>query len=94
MEHWMKFDTNDIFEISYESLLKNPEKNVSEMLSFLDISWEDDCLKFYENKRTVSTPSYTQVRQPLYKSSMRRWRNYLSHIPELRDSINEKYILD
>ena len=48
-----------------------------------DLEWEDDCLKFNENKRLVRTKSNDQVRQPLYKKSVERWRNYEKHIQPL-----------
>lgn len=93
MSHWNDYTGDDIFEISYEALLSEPEPRVREMLNFLDIEWQDNCMKFYENKRTVSTPSYTQVRQPLYKSSMKRWMNYENNIAQLKKSICEDYLL-
>ena len=93
MYHWNDYAGDDIFEISYEALISDPEPKVREMLDFLELEWQDSCMKFYENKRTVSTPSYIQVRQPLYKSSMKRWKHYEDHIEDLKKSINKDYLL-
>ena len=93
MSHWNDYTGDDIYDISYEALLSEPESKVREILNFLGLEWQDSCMKFYENKRTVSTPSYTQVKQPLYKSSMKRWKNYEEHIAELKQSVCEEYLL-
>jgi len=52
-------------------------------------TFEQSCLEFYKSKRSVKTPSAEQVRQPIYKSGMDYWKNYESHLEELK--INLKY---
>jgi hypothetical protein len=53
------------------------------MLDFLNLPWDDRCLSFHENKRAVTTASRDQVKQPLYSSSVGRWRKYEKKIPQL-----------
>lgn len=81
-----------IIDISYEELLTDAEHNVRKILDHVGLEWQDNCLKYYENKRTVSTPSYAQVKQPLYTASMERWRNYTSHIDELKAAVGDEYL--
>ncbi len=87
MDHWQAVLPNPILELSYEKLLDDPRGTTRELLSFCGLEWEDNCLKFYENKRTVRTASNVQVRRPLYQSSRGRWRSYERHLGPL-----QKYI--
>lgn len=93
MNTWHNLYDNFIIDISYEDLLGDPVLYINKILDHLGLTWEDNCLKFNESRRTVSTPSYEQVKQPLYKTSMHRWHNYSSHIDDLINSINNQYLL-
>jgi hypothetical protein len=53
------------------------------MLAFLDLPWDDRCLHFHEQRRRANTASEQQVRRPLYRSSIGRWKNYERHLGEL-----------
>ncbi|MCK5617044.1 tetratricopeptide repeat protein [Candidatus Pacearchaeota archaeon] len=91
MQHWEN-KHKDIYNISYELLLNEPDQQIKSMIKHLGLDWEDSCLEFYNNKRTVSTPSYSQVRQPLYKSSANRWKNYSNHIDDLIQSVDKEFL--
>jgi hypothetical protein len=92
MKFWKSQYDDLIIEVSYEELLTDAESNVIKILKHVGLEWQDSCLKYYENKRTVSTPSYSQVNQPLYTASMERWRNYAAHIDELKAAIDDEYL--
>ena len=62
---------------------------MKKILDYCQIPFEQSCLEFYKSKRSVKTPSAEQVRQPIYKSGMDYWKNYESHLEELK--INLKY---
>lgn len=83
MKHWTKIFPGQILEVNYEQLILNHEIETRKIIKFIELEWDDRCLKFYKNKRDVNTPSYQQVRQPIYKSSMERWRNYEPFISDL-----------
>ena len=72
-----------ILELSYETLVANLEAESRRMIDFLGLEWDPRCLDFHENKRGVSTASYWQVRQPLYDTSVGRWRKYESQLRPL-----------
>jgi len=75
--HWRQVLPADRFlEIDYEDLIANREMVTRRMISFLGLEWSDQCLRHEDNKRVVHTPSTWQVRQPLYTSSIERWRNF------------------
>lgn len=83
MDHWKSVLDLPILEVCYETLVGNMEAETRRLLTFLDLEWDERCLRFYENKRPVSTSSRQQVRQPLYASSIGRWKNYRRHLSEL-----------
>ena len=76
MDHWHKEIPGYIYNISYEELLKNQEKEIKNLIDFIGLNWDPICLKFYENKRPVHTVSLSQVRKPIYKDSLKSWENF------------------
>jgi tetratricopeptide (TPR) repeat protein len=86
MEHWRRVLPRDRFlEVDYEALVENPEPATRRMLDFCGLEWDEACLKHEENPRAVATPSTWQVRQPMYKSSVGRWRDYEPWLGEFRE---------
>jgi tetratricopeptide (TPR) repeat protein len=84
MEHWRKVMPADQFlEVEYENLISNTEREVRRLLKYCDLKWDKKCLAFHKNERNIRTASVTQVRQPVYKTSMERWRHYEKHLGPL-----------
>ena len=73
MKHWNNILPDFIFNLKYENLVNNTEKEISEMLNFCNLEWENACLEFYTNKRPIKTTSDTQVRKKIYSSSINSW---------------------
>lgn len=63
-------------ELSYESIVTDFEPTVRRLLDFCGLPFEDSCLSFHENAAPVATASAAQVRQPLYRSALNRWKRY------------------
>jgi hypothetical protein len=76
MRHWRDVLPLPILEIPYESYVQDTENTARRLLEFCGLGWHDTCLAFYETKRGVRTPSRWQVRQPIYASSVGRWKYY------------------
>ena len=76
MLHWKKEFGKNIFDLSYEGLVDSPEDNIKKMLNYCGLVFEENCLSFHKNKRAVLTPSSSQVRKKMYKTSLERWKNY------------------
>ncbi|HEV3237900.1 MAG TPA: sulfotransferase [Gemmataceae bacterium] len=77
IEHWRGvLPSSSIYHISYEDLIKRPEEVLREMCSFCEIPFEEQCLRFYENRNQVNTSSRWQVRRSIYTTSQRRWERY------------------
>jgi len=83
MNHWKNVLNIPMLEIQYESLVENQEEVSRKIIEFCDLDWDDNCMQFHKNKRFVKTASYDQVRQPMYKKSVARWKNYKEQIKPL-----------
>lgn len=84
MDHWKSvLPQNNIIEVQYEDLIGNAESETRRLIQALGLDWNETCLSFYQNKRSVRTASLTQVREPIYSSSQGRWRHYEKHLAPL-----------
>ena len=81
--HWKSVCGLQWYENDYEALVAEPEPNIRAMIDFLGLPWDDRCLSHTETERTVHTFSKWQVRQPIYRSSVERWRKYAPYIGPL-----------
>ncbi|MBD3646378.1 MAG: sulfotransferase [Pseudomonadales bacterium] len=88
MQHWKQVLPVEIFELQYEELIDDTESRIADLLDYCGLPWEDACLAFYETERGVRTPSRWQVRQPIYRGSVERWRNYETHLEPLMDILS------
>jgi tetratricopeptide (TPR) repeat protein len=76
-DHWRSVLPPDRFiEVEYEDLTRDPEPEIRRMIAACGLAWDDACLQPERNPRTVRTPSKWQTRQPIYRSSVARWRRY------------------
>lgn len=89
MEHWRAVFPDGFLETDYETLVEDQEAGSRKLIEYIGLPWDDVCLKFYESDRLVRTASITQVRQPIYKTSVAKWAPYQEWIPELIDPLTE-----
>ena len=87
MAHWRTVIDLPMLHVSYEQLVASPETESRRMVEFLELPWDDHCLKFHESKRPCTTASVMQVRTPIYKTSVQRWRNYEKHLGPLKAAL-------
>jgi tetratricopeptide (TPR) repeat protein len=86
MAHWRDvLPAERMFEMDYEELTADPEPRIKRMLEFCGLDWDDACLSPERNQHPISTASLWQARQPIYRGSVGRWRNYQPWLGELRD---------
>ena len=83
MAHWSQYRPEQILHLNYESLTGDPESQIRRLLDFCGLDWDANCLNFHRTQRTVQTASANQVRQPLYRSSVGRWKRYEAHLEPL-----------
>ncbi|WP_346909987.1 sulfotransferase [uncultured Roseibium sp.] len=89
MEHWDKVLPIKIHHQSYEALIADQETESRALLEYVGLPWDPVCLDFQSGERQVITFSSQQVRQPIYTSSMGRWRKYGSHIQPLLEALGK-----
>jgi tetratricopeptide (TPR) repeat protein len=87
MSHWRSELPVKMIDVSYEDLVARPEEVSRQLLGFCGLEWDDRCLRFFENARPVRTASGWQVRQPMYNSSVGRWRHYEKYLGGLVKSL-------
>ena len=86
MAHWREVLPSDRFhEIDYEALVQDRESVTRQVIGFLGLDWSEACLHHEASATQVSTPSRWQVRQPVYATSVGRWRNYEPWLGCLKD---------
>jgi hypothetical protein len=76
MEHWHVVLPGVIHTVGYEDLVSDIESESRPLLEFCGLDWQPQCLKFHESKDASTTASTVQVRQPVYQSSVGKWRDY------------------
>lgn len=88
--HWKSVLEVPILDVRYEQIVEDAEGQARRMIEFLGLGWDPACLRFHENRRVARTASLDQVRRPLYRSSVERWRNYERHLGPLIETLEAK----
>ncbi|HEX3951236.1 MAG TPA: sulfotransferase [Steroidobacteraceae bacterium] len=86
MAHWKREFAGDIFDFSYDALVKEPQRQFKALCEFLNLPWPGEVPKVV-NRGAVKTASVWQVREPLYSTSSGRSRHYLDDLKELRQEL-------
>lgn len=84
MDHWREaLPAGRMLELEYEQLVTEPEPQVRHLLDHCDLDWDPACLEFHATRRSVKTASSQQVREPIHRRAMGRWRKYRAHLQPL-----------
>ena len=89
MAHWQNLFPGEIFTLQCEKLVMDQEKVSRQLIEYLDLEWDDNCLDFHNNERNVMTPSNLQVRQPIYSNSIDRWKCYEKNLQPLIEVLQQ-----
>ncbi len=87
MRHWLAVLPVPIFAFNYEEAVHDLEAVARRLLAFCGLHWEERCLTFHQTERPILTASRWQVRQPIYGSSVGKWRRYARHLEPLRAAL-------
>ncbi len=90
MNYWGLALKNWHLDIQYEDLVKSPKSYVRDILNFCGLNWDAECLNFHKSKRAVRTASANQIRKPIYKSSLQRWKKYAPYLKTLESQLMKK----
>ncbi|AKM11854.1 hypothetical protein AB433_13840 [Croceicoccus naphthovorans] len=78
---------NRIHHLTYESLVEDTEREVRRLLDYVGLPFDERCMRFFENDRAVYTPSSEQVRSPINRDGMERWKSYAPYLGELEEAL-------
>lgn len=88
MNHWKRHLAKQIFTVAYEDLVSDPQRHARALFEFCDIPWNQNALNFHARDSGVRTASLMQVRQPIYGSSVQKWRRYAAHLGPVFRELN------
>jgi tetratricopeptide (TPR) repeat protein len=84
MRHWAAVLPGRILEIDYEAIIDEQEECTRRLLAHCGLDWDEGCLRFDENPSPVATASAAQVREPLHRDALQRWKRYEPQLIELK----------
>ena len=84
MDHWQEILPGRVLRVQYEDVVADLEGQVRQILDFCELPWEDTCLEFHKNTRSVNTVSAEQVREPIYTDAVEFWKHYESQLEPVR----------
>lgn len=85
METWRRYFPGRFLDVSYENVAAHPESEARRLIEFLELPWEDACLRFHDSGTAVTTASAVQVREPAHTRSVGRWRRYQQQLQPMVD---------
>lgn len=89
MTHWHKLFPGEIFTVQYEELVADQERVSKRLIDYLGLQWDEKCLDFHNNERNVVSPSNLQIRQPMYETSINRWKRYEKYLQPLIEVLQQ-----
>jgi len=90
MDYWRRVLPEGAFlDVYYEDIVADQEGQARNLIDFCGLQWNQACLDFYNTNRSIRTASMTQVRQPIYNSSVERWRHYEKFLDPLLDELGD-----
>lgn len=89
MDHWRRVLPLPLLEVDYQEMIDDQETQSRRLIDFLGLDWDPACLDFHKTERTVQTISRWQVRQPIYKTSVKRWKDYEKHLGPLKEALGD-----
>jgi tetratricopeptide (TPR) repeat protein len=87
MERWYELFSDRILPVRYADVVEDLEGQARRMADFFELEWDEGMLKFYEDGGAVRTASVRQVRRPVYKGSLGRWKRYEPYPSDLFEAI-------
>ena len=87
MQHWQRTLPGAVHTLSYEALVRDQAGETRRLLEYCGWSWHEGCLRFHENPSATTTASASQVRRPLYATSVGQWRHYALELAPLRRAL-------
>jgi hypothetical protein len=87
MAHWHALLPGVIYELEYERLVADQIGETRKLLAHCELDWQDACVDFHRNAAATTTASASQIREPLYDTSVAQWRHYEKQLKPLHDQL-------
>jgi tetratricopeptide (TPR) repeat protein len=87
MDHWSAVMPGTVYSLNYENLVAGQIDETRKLLEFCGLDWEDACAEFHRNPSATTTASASQVRRPIYDSSVAQWRHYTAQLAPLSSAL-------
>lgn len=95
LEHWQQvIPASHFMVVDYEAIVEDFDTQVRRMLEFLGLDWEDTCADFHNTPGNVRTASVNQVREPLYRRAVGRWKPYAEYLQPLLQALEQNHAVD
>jgi hypothetical protein len=94
MDHWHAVMPGVICDVSYEELVADPPAQCRRLLEYCGLPWQDEVLEFHQSRAASTTASAAQVRKPIYRSSVKKWRNFESQLQPVVRRLAEAGLVD
>jgi hypothetical protein len=89
IKEWKSKYPNKIYDYYYDNLVNEPKKYIKELIDYVGFEWSDKYLKTQKSKIKTNTSSVYQIRQGIYKTSSKRWKNYKDNLKGIIKKLNE-----
>ncbi|HEX4078255.1 MAG TPA: sulfotransferase [Rhizomicrobium sp.] len=89
MDHYDTAMPGHIYCLSYERLVEDTENQIRRLLDYCGLPFEENCLRFWETQRPVSTPSAEQVRRPIFRDAVQQWRRFEPWLGPLKEALRK-----
>ncbi|WP_046003303.1 tetratricopeptide repeat-containing sulfotransferase family protein [Pseudoalteromonas rubra] len=94
MQHWKQLHGEQFYMMQYESLVDNPEQQIAKLLDYCELPWQDSCMRFHLNDAPVSTASKVQVREPLNRRAIGRWKRFAPHTDAAQQYLQQHKVIE
>ena len=92
MDHWDAVLPGFVLQVQHEDVVADLETEVSRMLDFCGLPFEESCLEFHKTERNVRTPSSEQVRQPIFSTALEQWKHYEPWLGPLKTKLGPEWV--
>ena len=89
MNFWNKLFSRKIYHLEYEKVINNPNNEIKNLIKFCELEWEDNCINFYNTKRSIKTLSVSEARKPIYKSSLSSSSNFSLDLKDVFEKLDK-----
>ena len=89
MNFWKKLFSEKIYHLEYEKLIDNSNEEIKNLIKFCGLEWEENCLNFYNTKRSIKTLSVAEARKPIYKSSLSGNSNFSLYLKDAFEKLDK-----